>query len=160
VGVSSTGSTIAVTGSPVTTAGTINVDVIAVPTTALTGILAAAQEPAHTGDVTNSAGSLVLTAATVNSNVGAFTNANITVNGKGLVTAAANGSSVPAIDIQVFNASGTWTKPAGSPKTTRLILIGAGGGGGSGAQVALGTAESGGGGGGGGNVCHRFFECH
>jgi hypothetical protein len=34
------------------------------PTSALTGVLLAAQGPAHTGDVTNSAGSLVLTLAT------------------------------------------------------------------------------------------------
>jgi hypothetical protein len=60
------------------------------PTTALTGTLQAAQEPAHTGDVTNSAGSLALTLATVNSNVGSFGSATaaptFTVNGKGLIT--------------------------------------------------------------------------
>jgi hypothetical protein len=49
--------------------------------TAITGDLAAS----GTGSVTG-------TLATVNSNVGSFTNANVTVNGKGLVTAAANGS--------------------------------------------------------------------
>lgn len=44
----------------------------------------------HTGDAT---GSTALTLATVNSNVGSFTNANITVNGKGLITAASSGTS-------------------------------------------------------------------
>jgi hypothetical protein len=40
-----------------------------VPTSALTGTLSAAQEPAHTGDVTNTAGSLALTLATAQSAV-------------------------------------------------------------------------------------------
>lgn len=48
---------------------------------------------ALTGDVTASGpGSAVATLATVNSNVGTYTNANITVNAKGLVTAVSNGS--------------------------------------------------------------------
>jgi len=72
-----------------------------VPTTDLTGTLQAAQEPAHTGDVTNSAGSLALTLATVNSNVGTFGSATqvpqITVNAKGLATAVANVTVTPAV---------------------------------------------------------------
>lgn len=48
----------------------------------------------HTGDVT---GSTALTLATVNSNVGSFTNANITVNGKGLITAASSGTSSSSV---------------------------------------------------------------
>ena len=43
----------------------------------------------HTGDAT---GSTALTLATVNSNVGSFTNATVTVNAKGLVTAASSGT--------------------------------------------------------------------
>lgn len=48
---------------------------------------------ALTGDMTASGpGSVTATLATVNSNVGSFTNANITVNAKGLITAASNGT--------------------------------------------------------------------
>jgi len=58
-----------------------------VPTTDLTGTLQAAQEPAHTGDVTNSAGSLVLSAAARQPNITTFVS-SITVLG-------ANGLLVP-----------------------------------------------------------------
>lgn len=72
-----------------------------------------------TGDAT-SAGSTfdgsanntnALTLATVNSNVGSFTSANITVNAKGLITAASNGSSTPGI---------TWTEVTGTSQSAAI----------------------------------------
>lgn len=52
------------------------------------GTLAAARLPALTGDISTSAGSTATTLATVNANVGSFALATLTVNAKGLVTAA------------------------------------------------------------------------
>jgi hypothetical protein len=52
-----------------------------------------------TGDVTAGpgSGSEAATLATVNTNVGSFTLANVTVNAKGLVTAASSGSAAPLV---------------------------------------------------------------
>jgi len=58
----------------------------------------------HTGDVT---GDTSLTLATVNSNVGSFTNADITVNAKGLITAAASGSGTPKWNTGWVNTDGS-----------------------------------------------------
>lgn len=61
-----------------------------------------------TGDATTSGS--VITFATVNSNVGSFTNASFTVNGKGLVTAASSGpapvTTIGAIDGNTASANG------------------------------------------------------
>lgn len=87
---------------------------------------------ALTGDVTASGpGSAGATLATVNSNVGSFTNANVTVNAKGLVTAVSSGSggggsgnvatSAPETAGQLTyftSTNGTPATIAGTPTTT------------------------------------------
>jgi hypothetical protein len=62
---------------------------------------------ALTGDVTATGpGSAAATLATVNSNVGSFTTATITVNAKGLITAASSGTSFNVNTILTSSSTG------------------------------------------------------
>jgi len=86
---------LSVTGSPITTSGTLAIGLSGSALPVANGGTGNATGTATinanlTGDVTSIGNASTL--ATVNSNVGAFTNANITVNAKGLITAAASGS--------------------------------------------------------------------
>jgi len=94
--------------SPTITANAVNLS-----GSNVTGTLAAARFPALTGDVTTSAGALATTLATVNSNIGTFQ--GITVNGKGLVTAASNQNYVPnTTTVTINGTSNRLTSSAGS----------------------------------------------
>jgi hypothetical protein len=101
------------------------------------GTILAARMPAHTGDVTSSAGSVALTLATVNSNVGSFGSATaaptFTVNAKGLLTAAGSVAITPAwssITSKPTTISGFGITDAvlktGDTMTGNLLLTGGG----------------------------------
>lgn len=87
--------------------------------TQLTGTLQAGQFPALTGDITTTAGALATTLATVNTNTGSFTNASITVNGKGLITAASNGTT------PVTSVTGTTNRITVTGTTSAVVDIAA-----------------------------------
>ena len=105
-------------GALATPTGTVNQ--ILSGTGSVLSTLPTAAVPAFTGDAMNSAGSLALTLATVNSNVGSFGAAAtvpvVTVSAKGLVTAVTTATITPA-------AIGALATPTG---TVNQILSGTG----------------------------------
>ncbi len=78
--------------------------------------LLTSEVPAFSGDASNSAGSLTLTLATVNSNTGACGDAShvgqVTLNGKGLTTACA--ATAISLTNPVFAGTGSITIPQGT----------------------------------------------
>jgi hypothetical protein len=129
---------ITVSGSPVTTSGTISLSlgnitptsVVATGTVAgsnLSGTNTGDQTIALTGDVTGSGtGSFAATLATVNSDVGTYGSATqipqVTVNGKGLVTAVTTTSvSIPSGAISVTGGDITMSGTTGTAITNATL---------------------------------------
>jgi hypothetical protein len=95
VAINSLTGTLAVSGSPITTAGVIELDVLSAPKWTTARNLSFTGDVTGTGSVDGSADvATALTLATVNANVGTFGDSThipqFTVNAKGLITAASN----------------------------------------------------------------------
>ena len=107
-------SSVAITGGTITG--------VTLPAADLTGTLQAAQEPAHTGDVTNTAGSLAMALATVNAGSGSVGSSTaipvLTTNAKGLVT----GQSTAAVVAPAGTLTGTTL--ASNVVTSSLTSVG------------------------------------
>lgn len=98
-----------------TAANITNFDTEVANNSAVTANTAKVTNATHTGDAT---GSTALTLATVNSNVGSFTNASVTVNAKGLVTAASSGSAtISKYSSGFVNTDGTTSVANGATLT-------------------------------------------
>ena len=76
----------------------------------------------HTGDAT---GATALTLATVNSNIGSFPNASVTVNAKGLVTAASSGTAPATESFKTIVVSGQSDVVADTATDTLTLVAGA-----------------------------------
>jgi hypothetical protein len=133
VGTNITGTATAFTASNVTTNANLTGGVTSVgnATTVVTNANL-------TGDVTSVGNATTL--ATVNSNVGAFTNASVTVNAKGLITAVSTGASfVPAGTRMPFAQAAAptgWTQDITDNANNRMLRVVSSAGGGIGGSAS------------------------
>lgn len=113
VGATSASADLTIAGSPITSSGSFTFTVVSAPkwttgrTVSITGDLAYTSGSLNgTGNVTGTG-----TLATVNSNVGSFTNASITVDAKGRITAASTGSVTSGTVTSVTAGTGLSATP-------------------------------------------------
>lgn len=126
VNVGSAGAFITLNGALGTPSSGTLINATGLPTTGLTGTLQAAQEPAHTGDVTNSAGSLAMTIATgaVTDSKGSLlvkpasmvvATSNLTLSGEQTIDGVLSSTSVVLLTGQTSGAeNGFWVTAAGA----------------------------------------------
>jgi hypothetical protein len=104
------------TGASLAASGSGTIAATSMPTTGLTGALQAAQEPAHTGDVTNTAGSLATTVKGINgtilSGLGTGILKNTTATGAPSIAVAAD---FPTLNQNTTGNAGTATAFASTP---------------------------------------------
>jgi hypothetical protein len=106
-------------------AGQLPIAATATSVTSSVATLAASFMPAFTGDVTSPAGGTVNTLATVNANVGTFQ--GITVNAKGLVTAASNQGYLTGNQTITLSGDVTGSGTTAIPVTLATVPVAKGG---------------------------------